>query len=107
MKNLKNLSLIVLYPAIFIPSTYAKEIFINKIFNSQTFNNIYPGDWAYEELNKSIINRGCNAVLSRRFVEINSFKNVVSECLSKSKELIVRERSSAPSDAIMARCDFG
>lgn len=83
MKNLKNLSLIVLYPAIFIPSTYAKEIFINKIFNSQTFNNIYPGDWAYEELNKSIINRGCNAVLSRRFVEINSFKNVVSECLSK------------------------
>lgn len=83
MKNLKNLSLIVLYPAIFIPSTSAKEIFINKIFNSQTFNNIYPGDWAYEELNKSIINRGCNAVLSRRFVEINSFKNVVSECLSK------------------------
>ena len=49
-----------------------------KIFNSQTFNNIYPGDWAYEVLDKSINNRGCNAVLSKSYVEIKGFKNIQS-----------------------------
>ena len=81
--NFKNLSLIALIPSILIPSTSATEITENKIFNSQTFNNIYPGDWAYEVLDKSINNRGCNAVLSKSYVEIKGFKNIVSQCLSK------------------------
>ena len=83
MKKNKFLSLIFLFPAIFVPNTFAKETVKNNLITIETFNNIYPDEWAYKVLRKSIINRGCNTKLPKRQVEINNFSNIVSECLSK------------------------
>ena len=80
---IKLLSLIFLFPAIFVPNTFAKETVKNNLITIETFNNIYPDEWAYKVLRKSIINRGCNTQLPKRQVEINNFSNIVSECLSK------------------------